>query len=98
MQTTGVAELKASLSEFLARVKAGDEVLITERGRPIARIIPVESTSLEEGVQQLIHKGVVRPPRKRMDESFLEELLARVPADPDGAVLAALLAERREGR
>ena len=40
MKTTTVTKLKASLSEYLRQVKAGEEVLVTERGRPIARIAP----------------------------------------------------------
>ena len=37
MRTATVSKLKASLSEYLRQVKAGEEVLVTERGRPIAR-------------------------------------------------------------
>ena len=36
-----VSKLKATLSEHLARVKAGEEVIITERGKPIAKIVPI---------------------------------------------------------
>ncbi|PYN64673.1 MAG: type II toxin-antitoxin system prevent-host-death family antitoxin, partial [Candidatus Rokuibacteriota bacterium] len=40
MTSAAVAKLKASLSEYLARVKAGEEVIVTERGKPIAKIVP----------------------------------------------------------
>lgn len=43
MDTAAVSRLKARLSEYLAKVKAGEEVVVTERGRPVARIVPVES-------------------------------------------------------
>ena len=43
MQTVNVAEAKARLSEILAQVEDGGEVLITRRGHPIARLSPVES-------------------------------------------------------
>ena len=39
--TTATVELKASLSEYLRRVKAGEEVLVSERGRSIAKLVPV---------------------------------------------------------
>mgnify|MGYP001048111290 CR=1 FL=1 len=39
MLTIGVKEMKNNLSRFLARVKQGEEVVITERGKPIARIV-----------------------------------------------------------
>ncbi len=41
MKHAAVAKLKATLSEYLARVKAGEEVIVTERGKPIARIVPL---------------------------------------------------------
>ena len=41
MKSATVSKLKATLSEYLARVKAGEEVLVTERGKPIAKIIPL---------------------------------------------------------
>jgi len=40
MKTAAVSKLKAGLSEYLARVKAGEEVIVTERGKPIAKIVP----------------------------------------------------------
>ncbi len=45
MKTAGVAEIKAHLSEYLTAVKAGEEVLVTERGVLIARITPLPSTT-----------------------------------------------------
>lgn len=41
MKTTPVSELKATLSEQLARVKVEEEIVVTERGRPIAKIVPL---------------------------------------------------------
>jgi prevent-host-death family protein len=93
----GIAELKASLSEYLARVKAGEEIVVTERGRPIARIVPLAGAdALEARTAELIAQGRIRPEEEPMDvEAFLK---LPFPEDPKGAVLAALLAEREEGR
>jgi len=41
MRTVSVAETKAHLSQVLSRVEAGEEVVITRRGRPVARLAPV---------------------------------------------------------
>jgi prevent-host-death family protein len=41
MTKFSVAEAKARLSEILSKVEAGDEVLITRRGEPVARIAAV---------------------------------------------------------
>jgi prevent-host-death family protein len=38
MNTVSVAEAKAHLSELLNQVEAGEEVVITRRGQPVARI------------------------------------------------------------
>lgn len=40
MKTANVAEAKSHFSALLASVEAGDEVLITRRGKPVARIVP----------------------------------------------------------
>ncbi len=41
----GVRELKAKLSEYLAAAAAGEDVVVTDRGRPVARLVPFGSTS-----------------------------------------------------
>lgn len=38
----GIADLKAHLSEHLKRVKTGDTLVVTDRERPVARIVPYE--------------------------------------------------------
>jgi prevent-host-death family protein len=96
METTAVADLKARLSRYLRKVKGGDEVLITERGVPIARIVPlVSGTQRAARRQRLTNSGAIRPGRGSVRKALL-----KAPAgDPIGAdVLAALLAERDEGR
>jgi prevent-host-death family protein len=40
MHATNVSDLRSRLPEFLARAEAGEEVLVTRRGRVIARIVP----------------------------------------------------------
>lgn len=57
----GVRELKARLSAYLDSVKQGHEVLVTERGRAIARIVPVSGAS-EQELARLMAEGRVLPP------------------------------------
>ena len=40
MRTAGVREARQNLSALLDEVKAGREVVITERGRPVAKLVP----------------------------------------------------------
>jgi prevent-host-death family protein len=53
----GVRELKTRLSEYLQRVKAGQTLVITERGKPVGRIVPVQQ-SVEERLQGLVKAGL----------------------------------------
>jgi prevent-host-death family protein len=44
MDKISVAHTKAHLSQVLARVEAGQEVVVTRRGHPVARITPFDQT------------------------------------------------------
>jgi prevent-host-death family protein len=93
----GVAELKAGLSRYLERVKAGHEVLVTDRGRPVARLVPITAES-HRGTrrERLVREGLLVPGRGRVRASLLKPPTGS-PAS-GRAVLDALLEERREGR
>ncbi len=56
----GVRELRDSLGRYLAIVREGHTITVTDHGRPVARIIPV-GTPLE----QLIAEGKVTPAKRR---------------------------------
>ena len=92
MQTTSITQLKNSLSAYLRDVKAGEEVLITDRGRPIARLVPVSSSdSMEEHLKEMERKGLLRRGTSRLPDDFWD--MPRM-EDPEGLVLKALLQER----
>ena len=65
MRTVNIGALKASLSDHIRHVKNGEEVVICERNKPVARIIPIQIEDEEERVKQLIARGVMTPPRKK---------------------------------
>lgn len=49
----GVRELKAHLSEMLERAARGEDVVVTDRGRPIVRLVPFNSaTVIERGIEE----------------------------------------------
>ncbi|MFM7065010.1 MAG: type II toxin-antitoxin system Phd/YefM family antitoxin [Actinomycetes bacterium] len=54
-----VSELRAHLSDWLAKVRSGDEVVVTERGVPVARLVPLDSTSV---LERLTADGVLGRP------------------------------------
>lgn len=96
MKTATVSKLKASLSEYLRQVKAGEEVLVTERGRPIAKLTPaVGSSALSQHLAEMEKQGLVKIGTGRLPKSFWD--LPR-PKDPKGLVVKSLLREREEGR
>ncbi len=56
-KTVGIRELKAGLSAYMQRVKAGETLIITERGKPVGSLAPAE-TSVEDRLQQMIQSGL----------------------------------------
>jgi prevent-host-death family protein len=74
MKRVGVRELKAHLSEYLTKVKAGEEVIVTERGKSVAKLIPwapTESSDAEwERLRELERRGLVRMGTGKIPEGF----------------------------
>ena len=96
MKTTTVSQLKMSISACLRQVKAGEELLITEHGRPVARLLPVaDIASLPEHLAEMEKKGLLKRAGKSLPEDFWD--LPR-PADPGAAMRSAVLKEREESR
>ena len=97
METAAISKLKASLSEYLSKVKAGENVLITERGKPIARIIPVErdSSGIPAHLLTLEKAGLVNIGTGKLPKEILSIPLKK---DKGGLILEALLKEREETR
>ncbi len=95
MQVATVSKLKASLSDYLRRVKAGEEVLVSERGRPVAKLVPISgSEALPPHLAEMARHGLVRIGSGRLPKRFWD--LPR-PRDPKGRVRSAVLEERDRG-
>ena len=69
MSTVGVKELKNRLTYYLRRTKAGEEVIVTDRGAPIALIQPIKNAvravSLEAKLARLAAQGTVTLPTQK---------------------------------
>lgn len=62
MRTTGIRELKDNLSRYIARAAAGERVLITDRGRLVAELVPpAKELTYRSRYAELIASGVIRP-------------------------------------
>lgn len=71
MISVGIRELKNNLSRYLRRVKGGEDVVVTERGKPVARLTREEGAAescLEEDLRRLETAGIITRatnPRRR---------------------------------
>ena len=93
----GIRELRANLSAFVERVKNGEDVIITERGRTVARI--TQPGAARTRLDELIAQGRVTP-AKRPKQPINTEGLPR----PVGGTVTDILfelqgdADARRGR
>jgi prevent-host-death family protein len=96
MKIAAVSKLKAYLSDYLNQVKAGTEVLITDRGKPVARLVPVLPTKTTgESMTRMEKQGLIKLGSGKLPKDFWTMPRAE---DPKGLVLKALLEEREGGR
>lgn len=58
MTEVGIRELRDHLSRYLDQVQGGEEVVVTDRGRAVARVVPMNG---EREIDRLIREGLVTP-------------------------------------
>jgi prevent-host-death family protein len=91
MNQVGIRELRQHASRWLRRVAAGESFEVTDRGRPVALLVPVPSA---EGLNALVAAGRARP-----GEGHLRELGPPLPLPPGAPrpsdVLERLRADER---
>lgn len=75
-ETVGIRELRQQASALLHRVARGEVISVTDRGRPVARIVPLSGTAL----QQLVLEG-----RATEAEGDLVSLAAELDLPASGA-------------
>ena len=80
----GIRELKSRLSEFVDRAASGEDLIVTDRGRPVARLVPFSSAS---AIDRGIEEGWIEAPRRG-------RLAPAAPSRSDRSVLAVLDEDR----
>jgi prevent-host-death family protein len=65
MRTVNIGDLKAKLSAHIQMVRDGEEVLVCDRNKPVARIVACDLEDCSEQERRLIARGVLVPPLKR---------------------------------
>lgn len=74
MRSVNVADLKARLSEYLQAVRRGEELIIKNRNRPIARVSPIANgVDGDAERSRLIAEGKLVPGKRRSDAAFWRE-------------------------
>jgi prevent-host-death family protein len=58
MSEIGIRALKQNASKVVARAKAGESITITEHGRPVARLVPIGRSRIDE----MVEAGVATAP------------------------------------
>lgn len=95
MDTIGVRELRRDASRWLARVRAGERFVITDRGRPVAELVPVSSAS---GYRSLVDAGEMAVGAGRALADVLEDLDRDLPVGPSVSGSEALAGLRHDER
>jgi len=87
MSEVGVRALKQNASAVVAAAAAGDEITITDRGRPVAQLVPVGASRLD----QLVAAGRARPAKRSWSQ-----LPAPVRRGAGRTPLSGVLADQRD--
>lgn len=59
--SVGIRDLKSRLSEYVARAASGEEIVVTDRNRPVARLVPyLAASEVERGIEE----GWIEAPRR----------------------------------
>jgi prevent-host-death family protein len=90
MQTVNIAELKNNLSAYLEQVKNGEELIVKDRNRPVARLVPLTAgEDLDAEEEALVAAGLMRLPAKEKSSDFLSLPAPRVALSDIQAVIRA---------
>ncbi len=71
----GVRDLKNNLSRYLDRVQQGEEIIVTEHGKPVARLSAVDEAT--DRLAALVASGAVRPPTTRQRQRSARRIKAK---------------------
>ncbi len=96
MKRASIAALRAQLSKYVEAAGAGEEILVTDHNKPVARLVPIAAAQrLETRLAVMARQGLVRLPVRRLSADFWRRPR---PRDVAGRALGALLAMRRDSR
>ncbi len=94
MKTASVTAFKSRLSEYLSMAEAGQVVLITDHGRPVAQVEAPSAACREMERSHLYRRGLMRRPVEALDFAEFDGL----PLPAGTQTLTAAVLEDREER
>jgi prevent-host-death family protein len=94
VRSTNIADLRNRLTHYLREVRAGEEIIVRDRKRPIARIVPFTVDEEEHDEAALVAAGLMRKGTGRIPASFWTARRSRVALHQAAAAVAA---DRDEG-
>ena len=92
MRSTNIAELKNKLTQYLREVREGEEIIVCDRRRPFAKIVPLGADA-DDDHAALVAGGLLRPAARTLPRSFWS---ARRPRLAVKAAVAAITADRED--
>jgi prevent-host-death family protein len=69
MRTVNISDLKAQLSAHIQLVRDGEEVIVCDRNKPVARIVPCRLKDRSQQEWRLVARAVLTPPLKKRPAS-----------------------------
>jgi prevent-host-death family protein len=90
----GIRELRLNLSRYVARVREGVEVIVTDRGNPVARLGPIDDTQRkdDEVYERLVREGLIIPGNRRRKRTNLPP---PIPLQGEGPLVSEMVLEDR---
>jgi len=93
MRSTNIADLRNRLTHYLREVRAGEEIVVRDRQRPIAKIVPFTVDDDEADDAALVASGLMRKGSGIIPSSFWKARRARMTLR---AAVASVRADRDE--
>lgn len=100
MKSVSVSVAKNTLSALLRRVTAGTAITITDRGTPVARLVPpaTQVRGIPPRFLELAERGLVKLPEREPGSGWDQDLPSPPRLEKGTSAVEALLEERRTGR
>jgi len=83
MDRVSIRELRNDVSRIVARVRAGERLIVTSNGEPVAEIGPIRASGQKRTLEELIEAGAVIPPRSRAKPRPAHPITFRGPLSTD---------------